>query len=69
VVIGAELGRDDHGSIPRNCDREGSGKKKSMNHFPIASRNATASPSQLIAIEIQIHVSQYCSKFYNKFKL
>jgi hypothetical protein len=23
VVIGAELGRDDHGSIPRNCDQEG----------------------------------------------
>ena len=23
VVIGAELGREDHGSIPRNCDREG----------------------------------------------
>jgi hypothetical protein len=25
VVIGAELGREDHGSIPRNCDRECSG--------------------------------------------
>jgi hypothetical protein len=25
VVIGAELGREDHGSIPRNCDREGAG--------------------------------------------
>jgi hypothetical protein len=25
VVIGAELGRDDHGSIPHNCDREGAG--------------------------------------------
>ncbi|KAK2369722.1 hypothetical protein QL285_082838 [Trifolium repens] len=25
VVIGAELGRKDHGSIPRNCDREGAG--------------------------------------------
>jgi hypothetical protein len=23
VVIDAELGREDHGSIPRNCDREG----------------------------------------------
>jgi hypothetical protein len=23
VVIGAELGMEDHGSIPRNCDREG----------------------------------------------
>jgi hypothetical protein len=23
VVIYAELGRDKHGSIPRNCDREG----------------------------------------------
>jgi hypothetical protein len=22
VVIGAELGREDHGSIPRNCDGE-----------------------------------------------
>jgi hypothetical protein len=22
VVIGAELGREDHSSIPRNCDRE-----------------------------------------------
>jgi hypothetical protein len=22
-VIGAELGREDHGSIPRNCDRRG----------------------------------------------
>ncbi|WJX61997.1 hypothetical protein P8452_47042 [Trifolium repens] len=25
VVIGAELGREDHSSIPRNCDREGAG--------------------------------------------
>jgi hypothetical protein len=25
VVIGAELGREDYGSIPRNCDREGAG--------------------------------------------
>ncbi|MCI16193.1 hypothetical protein A2U01_0037335, partial [Trifolium medium] len=24
-VIGAELGRKDHGSIPRNCDQEGAG--------------------------------------------
>jgi hypothetical protein len=23
VVIDIELGREDHGSIPRNCDREG----------------------------------------------
>jgi hypothetical protein len=23
VVIGAELGREDHGSIPRNCDERG----------------------------------------------
>jgi hypothetical protein len=22
VVIGTELGREDHGSIPRNCDQE-----------------------------------------------
>jgi hypothetical protein len=22
-VIGAELGREDHGSIPRNCNQEG----------------------------------------------
>ncbi|PNX86112.1 DNA damage response protein wss1-like, partial [Trifolium pratense] len=25
VVIGAELGREDHGSIPGKCDREGAG--------------------------------------------
>jgi hypothetical protein len=25
VVIGVELGREDHGSIPRNCDQEGDG--------------------------------------------
>jgi hypothetical protein len=25
VVIDAELGREDHGSIPHNCDREGAG--------------------------------------------
>jgi hypothetical protein len=25
VVIGAELSREDHGSIPRNFDREGAG--------------------------------------------
>jgi hypothetical protein len=23
VVIDAEFGREDHGSVPRNCDREG----------------------------------------------
>jgi hypothetical protein len=25
VVIGAELGREDNGSIPRNCGQEGAG--------------------------------------------
>ncbi|MCI94956.1 hypothetical protein A2U01_0116254, partial [Trifolium medium] len=25
VVIGAELGRENHGSIPCNCDQEGTG--------------------------------------------
>jgi hypothetical protein len=23
VLIDAELGREDHGSVPRNCDQEG----------------------------------------------
>jgi hypothetical protein len=34
VVIGAEIGRDDHGSIPRNCDREGAGTTWCQNWPP-----------------------------------
>jgi hypothetical protein len=30
VVIGAELGREDHGSIPRNCDRAGGVNQKKI---------------------------------------
>jgi hypothetical protein len=34
VVIDAELGREDHGSIPRNCDREGAGTTWCQNWPP-----------------------------------